>query len=137
MFHSEDSPPQGKGAAADAARRLEAAVANTAALVVRTHVYGWSPRQDSFCEQLWSAAVDRRPAMADGRRHATPILASDLAELLVAAHHAQLRGTWHIAGAERTSPYRFACELAAAMGLPAPPMALMVRPTTHATAARR
>jgi dTDP-4-dehydrorhamnose reductase len=123
MFHDEDSPALATGPVAEAAGKLEAALADTAALVARTHVYGWSPRQNSFCEQLWSAAVDRRPVAVDGRRHATPILASDLAEFLLRARQLQLRGLWHIAGAERTSPYRFACELATALGLPAAPAA--------------
>jgi len=123
MFHEEDASAQAAGAAAAAARRLEQTLVDSGALVVRTHAYGWSPTQDSFCEQLWSAAVDRRPVVVDGRRHATPILASDLADYLARARQLRLTGLWHIAGAERTSPYRFACELAMALGLPAPPAA--------------
>jgi dTDP-4-dehydrorhamnose reductase len=123
MFHEEESPALASGPGPEKARRLEETLIVAGALVVRTHVYGWSPAQESFCEQLWSAAIDRRPVAIDGRRHATPMLASDLANYLVRARQAQISGLWHIAGAERTSPYRFACELATALGLPAPPMA--------------
>ena len=60
-------------------------------------------------------ALDRGDAaQADGRRYATPILSSDLAELLCQAYRCKLEGLFHIAGAERTSPSRFVAEMAAA-----------------------
>lgn len=120
MFHAEDFPATASGPWASAARRVEEALRGTAALVVRTHAYGWSPQEDSFAEQIWSACTDRRPLAVDGRRHATPLWIGDLADFLVKAYRAEVDGLWHIAGAERTSPFRFACELAGAFGLPAP-----------------
>ncbi len=120
MFHEEDSPATAAGAWPDAARKLEQALAGSSALIVRSHVYGWSPSQDSFAEIVWSACVDRRPVGIDGRRHATPLLISDLAEFLEKAYYLTLDGLWHVAGAERSSPFRFACELATALGLPVP-----------------
>ncbi len=61
------------------------------------------------------------------RRYATPILAADLAGLLDRACQLNLQGLLHVTGAERTSPFRMACEMAAAAGLPAPrsPMGLV------------
>jgi dTDP-4-dehydrorhamnose reductase len=124
MFHAETSPTGASGVWPDGARRMEQAVSNTNALVVRSHAFGWSPQEDSFAEQVWSACTDRRPMAVDGRRHATPILITDLAEFLAKAYQADLQGIWHIAGAERTSPFRFACELAVALGLPGPQAAM-------------
>jgi dTDP-4-dehydrorhamnose reductase len=53
----------------------------------------------------------------DPRRFATPILATDLADLAFLALRKRLSGVWHVAGAERVSQYRFAQELAAALGM--------------------
>jgi dTDP-4-dehydrorhamnose reductase len=61
------------------------------------------------------------PVVADAHRHATPILATDLAGLLHAAYREGLHGVLHVAGAERTNPRRFAHELAAVLGLPRRP----------------
>jgi dTDP-4-dehydrorhamnose reductase len=120
MFHMEDSPAAARGIWPDAARRMEQAVAGTGALVVRSHVFGWSPQEDSFAEQVWSACTDRRAMAVDGRRHASPLLITDLADSLIKAYRAELQGLRHVAGSERLSPFRFACELAAALGLPGP-----------------
>ncbi len=132
MFHMEDSAAEAAGVWADGARRIEAALKGTNALVVRSHVFGWSPQEDSFAEQVWSACTDRRPMAVDGRRHATPLLITDLADVLVKAYHAELHGLLHVAGSERTSPFRFACELAAALGLPGPQTAVVAGCDTDA-----
>ena len=66
---------------------------------------------------MWESLIEGSPATFDPHQHATPILASSLAELLLLAYRRGLRGRYHIAGAERTSAYRFAMELAAAFGL--------------------
>ena len=58
--------------------------------------------------------------VADGRCYATPILASDLADLLWPAYELRLSGLYHLAGAERTSAFRFVVELAAALGIEKP-----------------
>jgi dTDP-4-dehydrorhamnose reductase len=124
MFHTEASPLGASGVWPAAARRMEQVVAGTNALVVRSHVFGWSPQEDSFTEQAWSACTDRRPMAVDGRRHATPLLITDLAEFLAKAYQAELQGLRHIAGSERTSPFRFTCELAVALGVPGPQTAI-------------
>ena len=52
--------------------------------------------------------------------HGTPILASDLADYLAPALDDELTGVFHIAGAERVSPYQFAKQLASAFELGTP-----------------
>src|SRR5262249_37063394 len=60
---------------------------------------------------------EAHPPAVDGVRYATPILATDLAELLEKAFELNLHGLYHITGAERTNAHRFVNELAAALGL--------------------
>lgn len=118
LFHDEDTPPNATTAWATQARAVERQLAATDALVVRTHAYGWSPlvARAGLAERIWNAVADGRQPEVDGRRHATPILASDLAPLLARAWELNLKGLYHISGAERTSPYRFAVQLALAAG---------------------
>ncbi len=137
MFHTEDSAAGSQRRLAGCGTADGTVVAGTNALVVRSHVFGWSPQEDSFAEQVWSACTDRRPMAVDGRRHATPLLITDLAEFLAKAYHAELQGIWHIAGAERTSPFRFACELAVALGLPGPQAAMPGPATLSLSTVRR
>jgi dTDP-4-dehydrorhamnose reductase len=119
MFHEERSPAVGATSQAESARRMEAALEGTQAFVVRTHAYGFSPvlGRACFAEKAHQALESSTAFAADGLRHATPILASDLAELLARAYDHRLEGLYHISGAERTSPFRFVRELAAACGL--------------------
>jgi dTDP-4-dehydrorhamnose reductase len=120
LFHDESEAPaadvcsqrivtieQAALAASDAARQP---------LIVRTHTFGWSAAGESFAERLWSDLSCGEPVEVDAASYATPILASDLANLLVRSHRAKLQGLLHIAGAERTSALRFAQELAAMAG---------------------
>jgi len=120
IFHAEDSSTLAAGPLAEAALAAEQAVCAAGGLVVRTHAYGWSPTSSEACfaERFWQALDAAAPIAADAHRHATPILATDLAGLLHAAHRAGLQGLVHIGGAERTNPRRFAHELAGALGLP-------------------
>ncbi len=119
LFHDEGSTATSRQPFAEAIRQAEKALEGTHVLVVRTHAYGWSPAGTwpGFAERVWQSLIGGRPARFDPDRHATPILASDLAELLWLAYRRGLEGTYHIAGAERASAYRFAVELAAAFGL--------------------
>jgi dTDP-4-dehydrorhamnose reductase len=120
MFHIEDSPAAGRRplgrAAVEAERYLKESLH---VLLVRTHAYGWSPPGDEagLVERVWSSLVHggREPLEVD--RHATPILAADLAELLVCAYRRRLTGLCHVAGAERTTPRQFARQLARAFGI--------------------
>jgi dTDP-4-dehydrorhamnose reductase len=122
MFHDESAPTTGPAARAASVQALERAVEGREALVVRTHVYGWSfnPQRAGFAGRMFEALESRTPLALDGRRHATPILATDLAELLWRAFETRLHGLYHLAGAERTSPRRFVLELADAMHVALP-----------------
>jgi len=122
MFHEETSPAESPSPRAACTRAMERALVNSRALVARTHAYGWSPvaAHAGFAESAAESLAAGRPFGCDGHRYATPILASDLAELLWRAYEIRLEGLYHMAGAERTSAYRFVCELAASLGLPAP-----------------
>jgi dTDP-4-dehydrorhamnose reductase len=117
MFHDESMPPSNSTARARHALVVEQAVAGTAALIARTHAYGWSSGGDvSFAERAYQAIQDGVAIAADGYRHSTPILATDLAALLARAYELRLTGCYHLTGAERTSPHRFASVLAAECG---------------------
>lgn len=123
MFHDEEAPlgaaQAGRCSLAAAAAAVEDTLRGSDALLVRTHAYGWSPRLDSpeFAEWLSQALEDGQDMTLDPHCHASPILATDLAELLYQAWRAKQQGTLHLAGAERTSPTRFASELASVLGL--------------------
>ncbi len=65
---------------------------------------------------MWEQLSTGGCSVVDSRRYATPVLASDLAELYAKALEARLTGMYHITGAERTNQYRFAAELAVAFG---------------------
>jgi dTDP-4-dehydrorhamnose reductase len=122
MFHDEHSPATGQGPLAMAAREVERLLEGRRALAVRTHAYGWgsSAAEPTFAERVWMALTEGLPCPLNRHRYATPILASDLAEILWFAYHRGLAGLYHIAGAERASGFRFAHELAGVAGLPMP-----------------
>jgi dTDP-4-dehydrorhamnose reductase len=139
MFHEEEFPRHGAGELADAARAVEDALAGRDALVVRTNAFGLGPQPEAaeFGEQVWQALVDCLPVKVDSDRHATPILASDLAEPLCRARERRIAGVCHINGAERTSPARFALEAAAVLGIKANlvrPMAIEAHHGPHSMA---
>ncbi len=119
LFHREDDVTNRLRPRAQAARQIEKAASPTEALIVRTHAYGWGPVEpdSSFAQRVWRSLAEGAACALDPHRHATPILATDLAELLWLAYRRGLRGLRHVAGAERTSAYRFAEELASAFGL--------------------
>lgn len=120
LFHEEFDSRLATGAPAREARRVEQLLAGTSALLVRTHAYGWSPAPDFVpgIERLWNDLRFSSTCRLDSGTHATPILASDLALHLCRAMDCGLTGLYHIAGAERISPYRFGSELASILGLP-------------------
>jgi dTDP-4-dehydrorhamnose reductase len=121
MFHAEDSPATGcrpLGRAAIAAERCLKGLAHV--LLVRTHAYGWGPPgEDGPVERIWNSLVGGGRQPLEDDRHATPILAADLAELLAEAYRRRLTGLCHMAGAERVTPHQFACQLARAFGIAA------------------
>jgi len=118
MFHTEESEATNASARAAHTVALERAL-DSRTLVVRTHVYGWGPpvARTSAAEAMAESLLGGMTVAASGLSHATPILASDLAELLWRAFELRLEGMFHMGGAERASQYRFACELAASLGV--------------------
>lgn len=118
MFQDESARGFAAHELAQQSLRVEQTCEAAGALVVRTHAYGWSPcrEEPNLVETAWRHSVDRLPLPVDSRRYATPILATDLALLLVRAFRLELRGILHLAGAERTAPRRFVEELAQACG---------------------
>ncbi len=115
LFHRESFAPSDRPSTV-AIRRVEQAVAGTDALVVRTHLFGWSPAGDSFTERIWDSVSYGRAPTSSGSRYASPILASDFAQLLWLAINKGLTGTHHLAGAERISMWQFARLIALANG---------------------
>jgi len=131
MFHTESCDSFCPASEAQTLRALEeAALKNSSsALVVRTHAYGWSPQLDGgWIDSLLAALEGDQAPIFDCVAHATPILATDLADVLAAAWNAGLNGIYHVAGAERTNPHAFACALARVFDL-APPQAVSLAPT--------
>lgn len=120
MFHDEQSPSHCDSPASQAILRNEAAVrsAHPGVLVIRTNAFGWSPTGDGFVENLFQKIESRRGIDPDHIRHSTPILATDLADIIDRAVAEGLTGIFHVAGAERVSPTQFAQRLADQFDLP-------------------
>lgn len=120
MFHDENGASRAVTPTAKQLAGLEKQACEAGALVLRSHVYGWMPNggATNYAERMFHSLTAELPCRVDARRHATPILATDFANLAFEANRAELRGVYHLAGAERTSPHRVAAELAATLGVP-------------------
>lgn len=118
-------------------RQAEATVREACpeARIVRTNVFGWGTDETrtGFAESILTRAMSGQPIELDGLRHAAPILASDLAAVLLKAWEAGQTGVLHIAGAERINPCQFAVRVASLAGLDIPTFdqqARLSRPVT-------
>ncbi|MCA8995526.1 MAG: sugar nucleotide-binding protein [Planctomycetaceae bacterium] len=121
MFHDEQSPGFSQSYQAQVIRAAEDQVTRTCtnSLVLRTNVFGWSPQGESgWLETMLSEISARRVVEQDYIRHATPMLATDLAEIIDRACQENLTGTYHVGGAERISPLTLAQRLADTFDLP-------------------
>jgi dTDP-4-dehydrorhamnose reductase len=121
MFHDEDGESHCTTPAAAAIRSLEGDIIRHCddPLILRTNAYGWSPAGTTgWLENTLALIEARRPIHLDPIRHATPILATDLADILEKMLVENLAGTYHVAGAERISPMGFAQRLAGQFNLP-------------------
>jgi dTDP-4-dehydrorhamnose reductase len=122
MFHRENGTCFCDSSPARILRLLEQEVCqvNPNTLLLRTNTFGWSPSEDSpgLVGTILNALRDDQPLALDCMRHATPILATDFADVLERAYQQKLRGVHHLAGGERINPFRFACLLADQFGLP-------------------
>ena len=123
MFHEEDCQGLCESEQAELIRAIEREVSlcdNT--LIIRTNVFGWTPATFGAGEienlvQTLEAGTYSNP---DCYRHATPLLATDLAAIIEHAYQERLTGIFHVAGGERISPVEFAQRLAATFGLTVP-----------------
>lgn len=123
MFHDEDSTATCPSSEATGVRQVETRVREACdkSLVVRTNAFGWSTSgSKGWLETLLSGMENNQPLELDPICHATPILASDLADYLDPALDDELTGVFHIAGAERVSPHQFARQLASAFEVGSP-----------------
>jgi dTDP-4-dehydrorhamnose reductase len=120
MFHDEAEPvsddPQAQSLRCIEQGALSIDGNQERVLVVRTNAFGWSIQGNSFAERTWRVLDEGRSVELSTATFATPILISDLAEVLLRCLRARLSGVVHIGGAERTSPFRFGQELAMAAG---------------------
>ncbi len=122
MFHRENGGCFCESTPARILRLIEKEVCETNpdTLLLRTNVFGWAPAPElgGLVEAIVNSLQDGQPLALDCMRHATPILATDFAEVVDRAFRQKLRGVYHLAGGERINPFRFACLLADQFGLP-------------------
>lgn len=121
IFHDEESLAVCRSEEATKIREAEKQVREACpdALIVRTNAFGWSPSGNGgWVETLLQRIESRRNVDCDCVHHATPILATDLADIIERAWQEELSGVYHIAGAERVSPLQFAQRLADQFDLP-------------------
>ncbi len=121
MFHRETGSCFCDTPTARLLRNIEQSVieANPQALIVRTNAFGWSPveHRPGLAERIVETLANGQELRLDCLRHATPILATDLADVLDEARQQKLAGIYHVGGGERINPFRFACLLADQFGL--------------------
>ncbi|HEY0980982.1 sugar nucleotide-binding protein [Schlesneria sp.] len=123
MFHAENSHSICPSPESVLLQQIEQHAAATSAdsLIVRTHAIGWqSGSTFGWLETLLQELERGSVGSVDFARHGTPMLATDLADVLTKSWESGLVGTHHIAGAERVSPRKFALRLAAHFRLPTP-----------------
>ncbi|MBA4182144.1 MAG: hypothetical protein C0506_16280 [Anaerolinea sp.] len=120
IFHDEDSAHACESWGANRIRAAETAAiaACPEALIVRTNAFGWSPTGSGWVESILQSIELRRSVDQDPIRHSTPLLATDLADIVERAVSEGLTGLYHVAGAERVSPDQFARRLADQFDLP-------------------
>jgi dTDP-4-dehydrorhamnose reductase len=123
MFHAENSGALCPSNEAGLLQKIEQYAIETSAdtLIVRTHALGWRAGCEAgWLESLLGDVESGVIGSVDFARHGTPLLATDLAEILKRCWESGLVGIHHAAGAERISPRKFALRLAAHFRLPTP-----------------
>lgn len=120
MFHDEAGTDFCPTPAAQSILKMERLLESLCpeAFVVRTNAFGWSPVNGTvgFVEHSLAELFHENRLRLECLQQATPILATDLAEILEKGFLAQLQGLYHIGGAERLNPYRFGTLLASQFG---------------------
>ena len=120
LFHEEESESLCDSAAARTILKSERQVQAVCpeSLIIRTHAFGWSPTGEGLIESLFQQIEGQGIVDQNHLRYATPILATDLADIVERAVSEELTGVYHVAGAERVSPLAFAQRLADQFDLP-------------------
>jgi dTDP-4-dehydrorhamnose reductase len=115
MFHAENSHSLCPSTESDLLRQIELHASETFAdaLIIRTHAIGWqSGTRKGWLELLLTELERGSVGSVDFARHGTPMLATDLGEVLQKCWESGLVGIYHVGGAERVSPREFAMRLA-------------------------
>ena len=124
LFHDEESASFCESGAAQTILHIEEKILSIhpQPLIARTNAFGWSPGTDGdgWIEQTLEALAENSAGPFDCIRHATPILATDLAAILEHAYQEKLHGRFHIAGGERINPAMFVRRMADTFGHPNP-----------------
>ncbi len=92
--------------------------ANPDALVIRTNLFGWSAQpKKSLAEWFLANLESGNSCYGFADISITPILATDLAGLILQMLEKDLRGHYHVAGGECVTKYEFGVRLAKTFGL--------------------
>lgn len=112
MFHAENSQSLCPSPEASCLRQIEQLAESLLpdSLIIRTNAFGWG---SAWLESLLATLEDGKSCQLDCVRHASPILANDLIDIVAKCWDAGLAGVYHVGGAERVNPMSFAQRLAA------------------------
>jgi dTDP-4-dehydrorhamnose reductase len=87
------------------------------ALIARVSIYGWSPRdKESLAEWILNQLSEGNTVSGFADVIFCPLLANDLAEVLLAMLDQKLIGLYHVVGSEPISKYEFAKRVASKFG---------------------
>ena len=118
-YSEEDAPaPVNVYATAKLAGETAVLEAHPAAAVVRTNIYGWNMQEKlSLAERILSRleAGQTVPGFTDV--FFSPMLADDLADVLLDLMDRRLSGPYHVVASEKCSKYDFAVRVAEVFGL--------------------
>jgi len=106
-------------------------------LIVRVTIYGWNAQaKQSFAEWVLDEIAAGRQMLGFSDVYFCPLLANDLADLLLAMLDRGLGGIYHVVSSERISKYEFAQRVAAIFNLGADRVAPMSIRTANLRAPR-
>jgi len=117
--YSESDRPAPVNVYADTKLRGEREVLrfNPRAVVARVTLYGWNAQsKQSLAEWVLGQLILGKPVPGFTDVIFCPILANDVAEILLTMLDRKLAGTFHVVGSEAVSKYKFARRVAAAFG---------------------
>ena len=117
LFHDDNSACFADDRISKAIRNAESMVSAYAnSLIVRTNVVDWSNDRNGFCNQLRVALESGRKERVTASNYSTPMAAETFATTLTEVLATDATGIMNIAGAERTTPFHFAHQLAVQLG---------------------